>query len=209
MKMKKRWLLPLMLVLVLSLAITGCTTDDPDAVDDTQTGESEEVEDKVEDAADDVGDAASDVEDDIRDMTYEDITVTPEEAFDKFMELHPDAKVNQVDLDKELMEYQYVIEGYDTENDYEVKINPVDGEVISDDTEVAELDDDAAVEITKDHVAKVDSIIDTAKEEDGSDSELDEWNIYTEDGKVIMDVEIGMTEYSYDMDTEQLLENEM
>ena len=209
MKMKKRWLLPLMLVLVLSLAITGCTTDDPDAVDDTQTGESEEVEDKVEDAADDVGDAASDVEDDIRDMTYEDITVTPEEAFDKFMELHPDAKVNQVDLDKELMEYQYVIEGYDTENDYEVKINPVDGEVISDDTEVAELDDDAAVEITKDHVAKVDSIIDMAIAEDGSDSELDEWNIYTEDGKVIMDVEIGMTEYSYDMDTEQLLENEM
>lgn len=151
-----------------------------------------------------------DLEEDIRDMTYDDIVLTPEEAFDKFMELHPDAKIEEIDLDKELMEYQYVVEGYDNENDYEVKINPVDGEIISDDSETVDLDDDDEyIEITKDHLAKVNTIIEKAKAEDGSDSELDEWNISSEDGRIIMEVEIGATEYSYDMESEKLIERDM
>lgn len=181
---EEKWLLPIMIVLVASLALTGCTDDMDNSVDDT----------------------AKDVEDSARDMNYEDITVTPEQAFDKFMELHPDTKITQIDLDKELMEYQYVVEGYDNENSYEVKINPVDSSVISDDSEVYEMDDEEDAEITKDHLAKIESIIDKAKVEDGSDSELDEWNISVEDGKVIIDIEIGATEYSYDMDTEELVE---
>ena len=205
-KSNKKWLLSLMLVLVVSLMITGCTKDG-----DTQTGDPD-TGDKVEDAAGDIKDSVDEtveeVEDDVRDMTYEDITLSPEDVFDKFMELHPDTKINQVDLDKELMDYQYVVEGYDAENDYEVKINPVDGEVISDDMEAAELDDEKG-EITKEHLAKVDSLIDKAIEEDASDSRLDEWNVYVEDGKVMIDIEIGATEYSYDMDSEELIEDNM
>lgn len=208
--MKKKWLLPLLLVLIVSLALAGCA-DDADDMDDTDTGDTdvkEDVDDAADDAKDAVDDTADDAEDAVRDMTYEDIKVTPEEAFDKFMELHPDAKVKELEIDKELTEYQYVIEGYDKEKAYEVKLNPVDSNVISDDEEEVDLDDENA-EITKDHVAKVDSIIEKAKKEDGSDSELDEWNISVEDGKVVMDVEIGATEYTYDLDTEELIENDM
>ncbi|MGO1369717.1 hypothetical protein [Senegalia sp. (in: firmicutes)] len=208
--MKKKWLLPLLLVLIVSLALAGCA-DDADDMDDTDTGDTdvkEDVDDAVDDAKDAVDDTADDAEDAVRDMTYEDIKVTPEEAFDKFMELHPDAKVKELEIDKELTEYQYVIEGYDKEKAYEVKLNPVDSNVISDDEEEVDLDDENA-EITKDHVAKVDSIIEKAKKEDGSDSELDEWNISVEDGKLVMDVEIGATEYTYDLDTEELIENDM
>ncbi|MGO1370377.1 MAG: hypothetical protein ACTHVE_00825 [Senegalia sp. (in: firmicutes)] len=208
--MKKKWLLPLLLVLIVSLALAGCA-DDADDMDDTDTGDTdvkEDVDDAADDAKDAVDDTADDAEDAVRDMTYEDIKVTPEEAFDKFMELHPDAKVKELEIDKELTEYQYVIEGYDKEKAYEVKLNPVDSNVISDDEEEVDLDDENA-EITKDHVAKVDSIIEKAKKEDGSDSELDEWNISVEDGKLVMDVEIGATEYTYDLDTEELIENDM
>ena len=208
--MKKKWLLPLLLVLIVSLALAGCA-DDADDMDDTDTGDTdvkEDVDDAADDAKDAVDDTAEDAEDAVRDMTYEDIKVTPEEAFDKFMELHPDAKVKELEIDKELTEYQYVIEGYDKEKAYEVKLNPVDSNVISDDEEEVDLDDENA-EITKDHVAKVDSIIEKAKKEDGSDSELDEWNISVEDGKIVMDVEIGATEYTYDLDTEELIENDM
>lgn len=199
-KIKRRWLLPSMLLLVMSLVLTGCTpgTDNPPA-------ENPSMEENAEDVKDEADDAAKDAEDAVREMTYEDIVVTAEEAFDKFMELHPDAMIKKLDLDKELVEYQYVVEGYDNENSYEVKINPVDGEVISDDSEVIDMENDNAV-ITKDHLAKADSIIDKAKTEDGSDSELDEWTIYAEDGKVIMDVEIGATVYSYDMDSEELID---
>lgn len=207
MNSKKRLLWPLMLILVAALALTGCT----DGANDTQTGDpdlEDKVEEGAEDAKDKADDAVEDIEDDVRDMTYEDIKLKPEEAFDKFMELHPEAKVYEFDLDKELMEYQYVVEGYDNENSYEVKINPVDGEVISDDSEPVDVDGEN-MEIKKDHLAKVDSLIDKAKEEDGSDSKLDEWNITTDDGKLVIDIEIGATEYSYDMDTEELIEKDM
>ena len=118
---KKKWLLSLVLVMVLSVVAVGCTDNTEDKVDKV-----------VDDATEDV-----------RKTTYNDIKFTPEEAFDKFMELHPEAKIESLDLDKGLMDYQYVVEGYDTENEYEVKINPVNGEVISDETEMAELDDDS------------------------------------------------------------------
>lgn len=182
---KKRWLLSLVLVMVLSVVAVGCTDNTEDKVDEV-------VDDAIED---------------VREINYDDIKLTPEEAFDKFMELHPEAKVESLELDKGVMDYQYVVEGYDTENEYEVKINPVDGKVISDETEIFELDDENG-EITKDHLAKVDILIDKAKAEDASDSELDEWDISVDDGRVVIDIEIGTKEYSYDMDTEELIEKE-
>ena len=190
---KKKWLLSLVLVMVLSVVAVGCTHN---------------TEDKVEKVVDDAKESVDDATEDVRKTTYNDIKFTPEEAFDKFMELHPEAKIESLDLDKGLMDYQYVVEGYDTENEYEVKINPVNGEVISDETEMAELDDENG-EITKEHLAKVDSLIDKAKAEDASDSELDEWDISVDDGRVVIDIEIGTIEYSYYMDTEELIEKDM
>ena len=190
---KKKWLLSLVLVMVLSVVAVGCTDN---------------TEDKVDKVVDDAKESVDDATEDVRKTTYNDIKFTPEEAFDKFMELHPEAKIESLDLDKGLMDYQYVVEGYDTENEYEVKINPVNGEVISDETEMAELDDENG-EITKDHLAKVDSLIDKAKAEDASDSELDEWDISVDDGRVVIDIEIGTIEYSYYMDTEELIEKDM
>ena len=190
---KKKWLLSLVLVMVLSVVAVGCTDN---------------TEDKVDKVVDDAKESVDDATEDVRKTTFNDIKFTPEEAFDKFMELHPEAKIESLDLDKGLMDYQYVVEGYDTENEYEVKINPVNGEVISDETEMAELDDENG-EITKEHLAKVDSLIDKAKAEDASDSELDEWDISVDDGRVVIDIEIGTIEYSYDMDTEELIEKDM
>lgn len=190
---KKKWLLSLVLVMVLSVVAVGCTDN---------------TEDKVDKVVDDAKESVDDATEDVRKTTYNDIKFTPEESFDKFMELHPEAKIESLDLDKGLMDYQYVVEGYDTENEYEVKINPVNGEVISDETEMAELDDENG-EITKEHLAKVDSLIDKAKAEDASDSELDEWDISVDDGRVVIDIEIGTIEYSYDMDTEELIEKDM
>ena len=194
-KFMKSLLLPMMSVVVISLAATGCTDDG------TKTNEEQTENTDAKDEADDV---VKDTEDKVRDTNYEDIKITPDQAFDKFMELHPDTKINQIDLDKGLMEYQYVVEGYDTENAYEVKINPVDGSVISDDEETIKPEDGNG-EITKDHLAKIESIIEKAKAEDASDSELDEWNISTEDGKAVMVVEIGLKKFTYDMDSEELL----
>ncbi len=207
-KMKKKWLLSIMAILVVALIATGCANDTPP--EDTDMESSEDIGDKVTDAGEDAKDAVDDtvkeVEDDLRDMNYEDIEITAEDVFGKFMDLHPDAKITEIELDKELMEYEYIIEGYDTENKYELKLDPVNARVISEDQEVFELDDEEGAEITMAHIEKVDGLIEKAKMEDGSDSELDEWKISVDDGKVLMEIEIGMKEYTYDMETEMLVD---
>ena len=194
----KKSLLPLMVVLSVSLLATGCANDADKTNEPQQT---------TEEGKDVVDETVKDTEDEARSINYQDIKVTPDQAFDKFMELHPNTQIKEIDLDKELTEYQYVVEGHDDKNAYEVKINPVDGEIISDDEELFSEEEERA-EITKGHLAKVDSIIEKAKKEDGSDSELDEWNISSEDGKVVMDVEIGLMKYSYDIDSEKLTKSE-
>lgn len=201
-KMNKRWLLPLMLVLVVALTVTGCSSETP--VEDAK----EEVTDAGESAKEKVDDTVEEVEDDIRDVNYEDIEITPTDAFEKFMEMYPDAKITDFDLDKDLTDYKYSIEGYDTENKYEFDLDAMDARILKEEKEVYELDDEEANEITLEHIEKIDGLIEKAKMEDGSDSELDEWSISADDGRVEMKIEIGMQEYTYDMETEMLIEKD-
>lgn len=199
---KKKWLF-LIVTLVLSLGIVGCANNTP--IGDL------DIEEKVDDLKDATSDTIKDAKDNVRDIHYEDITVSPEEAFDKFMALHPDAKIEEIELDKELMTYQYVIKGYDDIYEYKIKMNPVDGKVSYDHSEARDVDDDDDITtiITKDLLAKIDRIIDQAKIEDGSNSQLDEWTISSDDGRILMAIEIGAMEYSYDMATEKLIEKDI
>lgn len=211
--MNKKMLLGVSLAFSLSLVLVGCGNANGNVsnnAENSMNAAGNAVANTTENIKDNVDNVSKDAENDMREMNYSDIKISAEEAFDTFMELHPDAKVTEVDLDKETMEYQYVIEGYDQDNQYEVKINPVSGDVLSDDTEVMDVDDteeDRIIE--KDHLAKVENLIMMAQKEDGSDSELDEWTVSSEDGKIVMDIEIGMTEYSYDVETESLIESDM
>ena len=45
-----------------------------------------------------------------------------------------------------------------------------------------------------------------AKTEDGSNSDFDEWSISIDDGRIEIEIEIGSKDYTYDMDTEKLIE---
>lgn len=201
---KKKSILAILFILLLSFTMVACSNE----TEDTST--QDEVGNVVDEAKESVEDAAKDVEDNVRSVNYQDIKITPEEAFDKYMELHPGSKIKEIGLDKELMDYEYVIEGYDNENEYEVKIDPLDGSIKEDKTDEFDLDsDDEKDEITKIHLAKVDVFIEKAMEEDGSNSELDEWNISIDDRRIVLDIEIGATEYSYDLESEKLIEKDM
>lgn len=197
----KKGILVLALVLAIALTLIGCT---PGVKEDLDSA-GDKIGDATDKVSDNVDETLDDAEEEIRETNYEDITVSPEEAFDSFLKLYPDAKVVEFDLDKDMMDYKYVIEGYDMENEYEVKINALDGEVISNDIELFDSEDEV-LEITKGHLAKIDSFIEMAKIEDGSNSNFDEWSISIDDGIVEIEIEIGIKEYVYDMDTEKLIE---
>jgi uncharacterized membrane protein YkoI len=179
--MKKRILLPLFLVLILTLTACGDGDLNGDDVDNN---------------------------DEVR---YEDIELTPEDAYDKFMEAHSDSKIREISLDKNMTEYQYVVEGYDDENDYEVKINPVSGDIISDDTEIIDLDDEQG-EITKDQLSKIESLVEKALEESKEGSKVNEWSLEYDDNILAFDIEViednNEVEYTYDLETENLIEKD-
>ncbi|MGO1478216.1 PepSY domain-containing protein [Senegalia sp. (in: firmicutes)] len=224
--MKKKWLLPLFLILILSLAAcndvetpTDDTTEmDPnvdekanesalDEEEDVDATEDQEADEKANESPLDEGDVNTDQ------MKYEDITLSPQEAVDKFIESHADSKITEMQLDKNLNDYYYKIEGYDSDNDYEVKVNPVTGDIVSDDEDLIDLDDDDDKgEITKDHIAKIDSILDKAMNESGEGSNIKEWSLEYDDNKLIFEVEIEKDnndiEYTYDLESGELIEKD-
>lgn len=224
--MKKKWLLPLFLILILSLAACNdveTPTDDTTEMDpnvdekanesaleedeDVDATEDQEADEKANESPLDEGDVNTDQ------MKYEDITLSPQEAIDKFIESHADSKITEIKLDKNLNDYHYKIEGYDSDNDYEVKVNPVTGDIVSDDEDLIDLDDDDDKgEITKDHIAKIDSILDKAMNESGEGSNIKEWSLEYDDNKLIFEVEIEKNnndiEYTYDLESEELIEKD-
>ena len=75
---KKKWLLSLVLVMVLSVVAVGCTDN---------------TEDKVDKVVDDAKESVDDATEDVRKTTYNDIKFTPSSSLSFFQELHTFLKI--------------------------------------------------------------------------------------------------------------------
>src|SRR5699024_1282448 len=99
--LRKRWILPIILILVL--AITGCAKDQsPNNIDSDQNVEENEAGDI--DSEEKQGDFEEENSDNLVEnkdkYEYEKAVVRKEEAFDAFKENYPEIKVQKVELDK-------------------------------------------------------------------------------------------------------------
>lgn len=179
----KKILLPL--ILILSLTVAGCTKDHATTpVADQQVMEKNQsfTESSV--------------------LAYEDLKLTFADAFDTYMERYPDKKITKVELDHDFGEYVYQVEGYDANKEYEIKINPVSGEIIR---ERSEGDYDNKGELTRAHAEKVEGIIEKAFQEAGEGATIKGVTLDYDDGRVEVEVEmdkkgLGEIEYKYDID---------
>lgn len=197
--LKKIWFLSL--ILLLGLSLTACTESPSPTVDnEEQTPIVDEVE-KTE---------AQDGKTSIN-IGYDDIKLSPIEAYEIYIEKYPNAKVTQVQLDKDLGSYVYKIEGIDNNKEYEISLNPVTGKIIKEDTDM-EVDNDDNGEITKSHVEKIENLVNMALKDSGEASKVDEWSLEFDDGRIILEVEIDKKglddEYKYDVETETLIEKD-
>lgn len=203
---KKKFVLPLALILILSL--TACNTTEPVPVTDTPP--IEDPDELVDDAAMGGESPSEDsVDENLSRSEYNDIKITPEEAFDIYMEKYPDTKVKQVQLDEEMGNYLYKVEGFKDYTEYELEIDPIDGSILKEHME--EDDDMDSLEITRANVEKVAALVDRALAESGEDAKLEEWTIEIDDGIVELEIEIDKkglddVEYKYNVETGQLLE---
>ena len=140
-------------------------------------------------------------------VKYEDIKLSPSDAFDIYMERYPNSTVKEVELDKKSNSYIYKIKGYDDEKRYKAYIDPMDGTI----TKVKEkLSKGNYKEISGSSTQKIKELVDKSLQDAGEGSVLDEWSLELEDGMLELEVEVKLKngddiEYEYNLATGQLL----
>lgn len=201
----------LSLLAVSALALTACGTNDgttePDVNEPAVEGQEESAADETttEESTDDTEvEVASPTADD-----YANLTLQPEEAFDIYQDQYPNAKITQIQLDKDMGNFVYKVEGFEDKREIELKIDPIDGTILKEDTDQDDDMDD--LPITRDQVTKIKALVDEALTDAGADTQLEEWTLDMDDGIPTLEIELdkkGMDdeERTYNVETGVLLE---
>lgn len=140
-------------------------------------------------------------------VKYEDIRLSPSDAFDIYIKRYPNSTVRELELDKKSKSYVYKVKGYDDEKKYKAYIDPMDGTI----TKVKEeLTKGNYKEISQASTQKIKELVDKSLEDAGQASVLDEWSLELEDGMLELEVEVKLKngdhiEYEYNLATGELL----
>lgn len=218
--LKNKWIIPMLII--LALIFTSCTNktekdddlppenlndeENPDNIDENETDE-----DNIDGENDLEGEENNpDDNNEGSNMSFEDIKITVEEAYKQFTDKFANAKVNEIELERENNSYYYKIEGYDDKNEYELKIDGSNGEVLDDKTDPI---GDREGEISLEDVKKIDKLIEKAGSEVEEEFSIDEWKLEIEDGKAVLKIEFRddnnkEVEYEYDIKTEELIKKD-
>ncbi len=100
----------------------------------------------------------------------------------------------------------------DAAKEYEIRIHPGNGEVTKVGEEKDLIDDDDKEDlITKEHVEKIQALVDKSLIGAGEDVKLKEWTLDVDDGIAVLEVEVDVKdsndiEYKYNVETGNLLE---
>lgn len=208
MMFKKNTLLSLLAVSVL--ALTACGTNGDTDPDTTMPAVEEQEDTSADDATTDETTDETDVAvetpeaDDVMNLTLQ-----PEEAFDIYQDKYPNATITQIQLDKDMGSYVYKVEGFEGNKEFELKIDPMDGTILKEDTEMDDDMDDLA--ITREQVTKVMALVEQAIADGGEGARIEEWTLDMDDGIAKLGVELdkkGMDdqERTYNVDTGDLIE---
>ena len=133
-------------------------------------------------------------------------------AFDGFKKLHADAKVESFQLDIENGKAYYKVDGYDAENEYEVTVDAVTGDIVKDEFE-AENTSAKTADLQLEMIEAVDKYMAEALKDAGQGYEAGEYEVEFDDGKYEVSVEVvnGNKDitYTYDYETGKLIEKDM
>ena len=201
----------MILLLVSVLALTGCQSDnsDKDNTNNDEPGVAEEVEngDDLEEEANNGESEETEDNEDMDTTRHDNIKVSVEDAFDLYKERYPEAKVNEIELEKEDNIYEYKIEGYDGNTQYELEIHAFTKKILDEETEI---EDDEHGEIRKDQLDKIDKYVKEALDDAGSEYWVDEWELEAKSDYIKFDIDLktdsgNKLKYKYNYDTGELL----
>ena len=133
-------------------------------------------------------------------------------AFDGFKKLHADAKIESFQLDIENGKAYYKVNGYDAENEYEVTVDAVTGDIVKDEFE-AENTSAKTADLQLEMIEAVDKYMAEALKDAGQGYEAGEYEVEFDNGKYEVSVEVvnGNKDitYTYDYETGKLIEKDM
>ncbi len=116
------------------------------------------------------------------------IIITPEQAYDIFKEAYPNARVKQIELDRDNQSrYLYEVEGYEANLEYEIKIDVSSGRILK--TEKDSHKGDGG-EILKEDLAKIPDLVRQALQKAGAGFRVKEWKLEIEHNQVIFEIEL-------------------
>lgn len=197
-------------ILGLSLVLTACGNKN---TNNNQNNSNNNLGNKIENAVmpeDKVADEKRMA--DGKNISYEDIKLTPEEAAKIFREKFADVKLKDISLEKEYNSYVYKLSGETQTEEYEIEVNPVTAEIIKEYTEKDKdfVDD---FEILDEDLVKINPLIEKALADAGEGYTFYEWDIEVDDGRKELNVELKESsgkdvEYKYNVETEELIEKD-
>ena len=133
-------------------------------------------------------------------------------AFDGFKKLHADAKIESFQLNIENGKAYYKVDGYDAENEYEVTVDAVTGDIVKDEFE-AENTSNKTADLQLEMIEAVDKYMAEALKDAGQGYEAGEYEVEFDNGKYEVSVEVvnGNKDitYTYDYETGKLIEKDM
>lgn len=215
--MKKLWIILLVLVMVL----VGCEADksdpgpnqpnDNNANEDIDQPDKDQDSDENEDANDsnhEDSEGEDEAKGDLIKYKDKDIDVSVQEAFNIFKDKYPNAKINEIELEHEDEGYEYEIEGYEGNTQYELKINAHSGDILDDEKE---KEDDEHGDIEEADLDKVEKYLKEAFEDAGDGYWLDEYELKSKSDYVKFDIDLknddgDKIKYKYNYETGELLE---
>ncbi|NLJ79101.1 MAG: hypothetical protein GX329_07040 [Tissierellia bacterium] len=160
----RKLLVLLCVMLALMLIPVACTADTP----------KDDADLNIEDSEDEISDNGADDGEDAEGgninggdrLSYGDIKLSPEEAFDIFKKTYPKGKVKEIELEEKNGSYVYEVEGYDGIMEYEIKINPFNGNILE-----TEQDDDNTTEgeILREDLSRISDFIGRSLDDTGND----------------------------------------
>jgi len=192
--LNKKWII--FLIVVLTLTLSGCTSNTSPNVNDKNNNNQDKNN--------------KDTNISNTSVVYEDIKITPEKAFAIFIGKYPNTKVKKIELDFEQGAYVYQVEGYDNTKEYELKINPINGNILR------EEQDDLANnqgEITIEDVKKIQELVNKALGDAGNNYKVDEWTLKLQNDQTIFSIEVVNDknhdiEYKFNVNTGELIEKD-
>lgn len=187
-------------ILVLALLLSACTKDDivKDPVPEVPTVEEQNP----------TVDNSTEYSSEGNELTR----INSLAAFDIYVDKYPTTKVRKIELDSERDVYYYKIKGYENGIEYELKLDPINGDIIKEDSE-KEKNLDKDDEITRANVDKIDEFVNKLLKETGEGSKLDEWTLKAKNGRPMLEIEIDLKdgsdlEHTYDIETGKLVEKD-